>query len=98
MIEIEYACSLCFMSAYVYMCLQVSDKSDRLIQLQRCMLQHDSVVVSQGDGSDSLVAFLALMAAVLTECDLHCHSQRLREMATRLGHYIPQHTPLTFPS
>ncbi|XP_026116492.1 fibroleukin [Carassius auratus] len=63
---------------------QVSDMSERLIQLQRCMLQHDSVVVSQEEGSDSLLGFLALMAAVLTECDLHCHSQRLREMATRL--------------
>ncbi len=78
--------------------LQVSDASERLIQLQRCMLQHESVVVSKGDGSDSLVAFLALMAGVLTECDLHCHSQRLRDMATRLGHYIPQHITVTFPS
>lgn len=86
------------MSDFLLCVLQVSDASERLIQLQRCMLQHESVVVSKGDGSDSLVAFLALMAAVLTECDLHCHSQRLREMATRLGHYIPQHITLTFPS
>ncbi|TRY55045.1 hypothetical protein DNTS_020777 [Danionella cerebrum] len=63
---------------------QVSDTSERLIQLQRCMLQHESVAVTQGEGSESLVAFLALMAAVLTECNLHCHSQRLREMATGL--------------
>lgn len=87
--------TLCFYDC-VY-ALQVSDTSERLIQLQRCMLQHESVAVSQGDGSDSLVAFLALMAAVLTECDLHCHSQRLKEMATRLGYYIPQHMPLTSP-
>ncbi|XP_056606672.1 fibroleukin isoform X1 [Triplophysa dalaica] len=67
---------------------QVSDASERLIQLQRCMLQHESVALSRTDASDSLVAFLALMAAVLTECDLHCHSPRLREMSTRLENVV----------
>nr|XP_055069365.1 fibroleukin [Misgurnus anguillicaudatus] len=63
---------------------QVSDASERLIQLQRCMLQHESVVLSQTDSSESIVGFLALMAAVLTECDLRCHTHRLKELSTRL--------------
>ncbi|XP_030634293.1 fibroleukin [Chanos chanos] len=63
---------------------QVSDVSDRLLQLQYCMQLRDPGVKGQGQGADSLVGILALMAAVLTECDLHCHSQRLRDMAARL--------------
>lgn len=38
-----------------------------------------------GQEGNSLGAILALMAAVLTECDLHCHSQALGAMAKRLG-------------
>ncbi|CAN9511680.1 unnamed protein product [Ophioblennius macclurei] len=70
---------------------QVQHKSggvkDRLVQLQRCMrsLQETGAPRSQGgQESNSLGAILALMAAVLTECDLHCHSQALGVMAKRL--------------
>ncbi|KAM9408450.1 fibroleukin [Pholidichthys leucotaenia] len=60
---------------------------ERLVQLQRCMhsLQETGGPWSQGgQESNSLRAILALMAAVLTECDLHCHSQALGAMAKRL--------------
>uniref|UniRef100_A0A8C7YLS4 Si:ch211-157b11.8 n=1 Tax=Oryzias sinensis TaxID=183150 RepID=A0A8C7YLS4_9TELE len=60
---------------------------ERLTQLQRCMrnLQESRDRWSHGSqDSDSLGAILALMAAVLTECDLHCHSQTLGAMAKRL--------------
>ncbi|XP_072540619.1 fibroleukin [Salminus brasiliensis] len=63
---------------------QTSTTSQRLVQLQRCMKQHEPAAENRGDGSDSLAAILALMTAVLTECDLHCHSQRLRDMASKL--------------
>lgn len=61
---------------------------ERLVQLQRCMrsVQETGGAWSpEGQESDSLGAILALMAAVLTECDLHCHSQALGLMAKRLG-------------
>ncbi|XP_035009240.1 fibroleukin [Hippoglossus stenolepis] len=60
---------------------------ERLVQLQRCMhsLQETGGAWSHGgQESNSLGAILALMAAVLTECDLHCHSQALGVMAKRL--------------
>ncbi|XP_062853067.1 microfibril-associated glycoprotein 4 [Trichomycterus rosablanca] len=63
---------------------QALSMSERLVQLQKCMKQHEPATGKRGDGADSLAAILALMTAVLTECDLHCHSQRLREMASRL--------------
>ncbi|XP_058259691.1 fibroleukin [Hemibagrus wyckioides] len=63
---------------------QSSSMSERLVLLQRCMRQHGPASGNRRDGSDSLAAILALMTAVLTECDLHCHSQRLRDMAGRL--------------
>ncbi|RVE73251.1 hypothetical protein OJAV_G00048820 [Oryzias javanicus] len=59
----------------------------RLTQLQRCMRNLQEPGDRRGLGSqdgDSLGAILALMAAVLTECDLHCHSQTLGAMAKRL--------------
>ncbi|XP_028260983.1 fibroleukin [Parambassis ranga] len=60
---------------------------ERLVQLQHCMrsLQEKGGPWSHRDQeSSSLGAILALMAAVLTECDLHCHSQTLGAMAKRL--------------
>ncbi|CAJ1051034.1 fibroleukin [Xyrichtys novacula] len=54
---------------------------ERLVQLQRCMR---SLQETGGQDSGSLGAILALMAAVLTECDLHCHSQALGVMAKQL--------------
>ncbi|XP_075893431.1 fibrinogen-like protein 1 [Nelusetta ayraudi] len=60
---------------------------ERLVQLQRCVhsLQETGGPWSRGgQESSSLGAILALMAAVLTECDLHCHSQALGAMAKRL--------------
>ncbi|TNN59748.1 hypothetical protein EYF80_030021 [Liparis tanakae] len=60
---------------------------ERLVQLQRCMrsLQDTGGPWSPGgQENNSLGAILALMAAVLTECDLHCHSQALGVMAKRL--------------
>ncbi|XP_071772632.2 fibrinogen-like protein 1 [Centroberyx gerrardi] len=66
---------------------KTGDVKERLVQLQRCMrsLQETGGSWSQGgQDSNSLGAILALMAAVLTECDLHCHSQALRAMAKRL--------------
>nr|XP_046239833.1 fibroleukin [Scatophagus argus] len=60
---------------------------ERLVQLQHCMhsLQEKGGPWSNGgQESNSLGAILALMAAVLTECDLHCHSQALGAMAKRL--------------
>ncbi|XP_049894110.1 fibroleukin isoform X2 [Epinephelus moara] len=60
---------------------------ERLVQLQRCMrsVQETGGPWSHGgQESNSLGAILALMAAVLTECDLHCHSQALGAMAKRL--------------
>ncbi|XP_031703733.1 fibroleukin [Anarrhichthys ocellatus] len=60
---------------------------ERLVQLQRCMrsLQETGSPWSPGgQENNSLGAILALMAAVLTECDLHCHSQALGAMAKRL--------------
>ncbi|KAM9523505.1 fibroleukin-like isoform 1-T2 [Salvelinus alpinus] len=66
---------------------EAGDVSERLFQLQRCMhsFQEPGAPRDQGgQGGDTLVAILALMAAVLTECDLHCHSQALRAMARRL--------------
>ncbi|XP_068567897.1 fibroleukin [Cebidichthys violaceus] len=60
---------------------------ERLVQLQRCMrsLQETGGPLSPGgQENNSLGAILALMAAVLTECDLHCHSQALGAMAKRL--------------
>lgn len=59
--------------------------SERLVQLQKCMKQHEPATGKRGDGAETLAAILALMTAVLTECDLHCHSKGLREMASRLG-------------
>ncbi|TVK90556.1 GATA-binding factor 2 [Bagarius yarrelli] len=66
---------------------QSSSMSERLMLLKRCMKQHEPASENQRDGSDSLTAILALMTAVLTECNLHCHSQRLKDMAGRLGLY-----------
>ncbi|CAL1608048.1 unnamed protein product [Knipowitschia caucasica] len=59
---------------------------ERLVQLQRCMrsLQETQGPWSVGPQEGSLGAILSLMAAVLTECDLHCHSQALGAMARRL--------------
>ncbi|KAJ0068457.1 hypothetical protein NL108_008400 [Boleophthalmus pectinirostris] len=59
---------------------------ERLVQLQRCMrsVQETGGPWSHGPQEDSLGAILSLMAAVLTECDLHCHSQALGAMAKRL--------------
>ena len=68
--------------------LQTGVVKERLVQLQRCMhsLQETGGAWSHGgQESNSLGAILALMAAVLTECDLHCHSQALGVMAKRLG-------------
>lgn len=70
------------------MSLQAGGVKERLVQLQRCMhsLQETGGPWSHGaQESNSLGAILALMAAVLTECDLHCHSQALGAMAKRLG-------------
>lgn len=59
---------------------------ERLVQLQRCMLSvQETGGAWIGQDSNSLGAILALMAAVLTECDLHCHSRALGAMAKRLG-------------
>ncbi|XP_061746685.1 fibroleukin [Nerophis ophidion] len=59
---------------------------ERLVRLQRCMLSlQDTDGVWIGQDSNLLGGILALMAAVLTECDLHCHSQVLGAMAKRLG-------------
>ncbi|XP_044204703.1 fibroleukin [Thunnus albacares] len=66
---------------------KVGGVKERLVQLQRCMhsLQETGGPWSHGgQESNSLGAILALMAAVLTECDLHCHSQALGVMAKRL--------------
>ncbi|KAK7896058.1 hypothetical protein WMY93_021383 [Mugilogobius chulae] len=59
---------------------------ERLVQLQRCMrsVQETGGPWSLGPQENSLGAILSLMAAVLTECDLHCHSQALGAMAKRL--------------
>ncbi|XP_015244886.1 PREDICTED: fibroleukin-like [Cyprinodon variegatus] len=60
---------------------------ERLVQLQRCMgsLQESGGPWRDGEQENSsLGAILALMAAVLTECDLRCHSQALGAMAKRL--------------
>ncbi|KAF7208625.1 fibroleukin [Nothobranchius furzeri] len=67
--------------------VQTEGVKERLVLLQRCMrsLQESGSARSQGgQESNSLGAILALMAAVLTECDLHCHSQTLGVMAKRL--------------
>ncbi|XP_064154754.1 fibroleukin [Anguilla rostrata] len=63
---------------------EVGDVSQRLAQLQRCMGAIQEPGGHRGQAGGSLGATLALMAAVLTECDLHCHSQALRSMAKRL--------------
>lgn len=80
--------------------LQTGELKERLTQLQRCMrnLQESRDRWSHGSQDrDSLGAILALMAAVLTECDLHCHSQTLGAMAKRLGEntHTPTHTNAT---
>lgn len=70
--------------------LQNGGVKERLVQLQRCMrsLQETGGPWSHGgQENSSLGGILALMAAVLTECDLHCHSQALGAMAKRLGEY-----------
>ncbi|XP_046880890.1 fibrinogen-like protein 1 [Hypomesus transpacificus] len=97
---------------------KMGDVSDRLVQLQSCMrsLQEPGATRGQGaqPGGDTLGAILALMASVLTECDLHCHSQALRAMAKRLEgaavgregekdlllllRSITQHSPTVAPS
>lgn len=78
--------------------LQTGSIKERLVQLQRCMhaLQEPGAPRSHaGQEGSSLGAILALMAAVLTECDLHCHSQALGMMAKRLGGlYLFIFTPL----
>ncbi|XP_056156439.1 LOW QUALITY PROTEIN: fibroleukin [Lampris incognitus] len=66
---------------------ETEDVTERLVQLQRCMRSLQETEGPQRQGGqegDSLRAILALMVAVLTECDLHCHSQALRAMAKRL--------------
>ncbi|XP_068172037.1 fibroleukin isoform X2 [Antennarius striatus] len=66
---------------------KTSGPKERLVRLQRCMhsLQETGAPWSHGgQDNNSLGAILALMAAVLTECDLHCHSQALGVMAKRL--------------
>lgn len=86
---------ICFDCNAKVLSLQSRDVSERLVQLQRCMnsLQEPGVPRGRvGQGGDTLGAILALMAAVLTECDLHCHSQALRAMARRLGEEHGQHT------
>ncbi|KAL0978349.1 hypothetical protein UPYG_G00169360 [Umbra pygmaea] len=60
------------------------DVSERLVQLQRCMHSLQEPGPQGAHGEDTQGAILALMAAVLTECDLHCHRQTLRAMARRL--------------
>lgn len=68
--------------------LQTGGVKERLVQLQHCMrsLQETGGSWSHGgQEGDTLGPILALMAAVLTECDLHCHSQALGAMAKRLG-------------
>lgn len=77
--------------------MQTGSIKERLVQLQRCMhsLQEPGAPRSHaGQESSSLGAILALMAAVLTECDLHCHSQALGVMAKRLGevYFHPSNT------
>uniref|UniRef100_A0A147A939 Angiopoietin-related protein n=1 Tax=Fundulus heteroclitus TaxID=8078 RepID=A0A147A939_FUNHE len=59
----------------------------QLVLLQRCMSSLQESGGPRPDGeqeNSSLGAILALMAAVLTECDLQCHSQALGAMAKRL--------------
>ncbi|XP_062400488.1 fibroleukin [Sardina pilchardus] len=68
---------------------EVVEVTDRLVQLQRCMRSLSSPGSTahqrgQGSESESLSAILALMASVLLECDLHCHSNRLQEVAQKL--------------
>ncbi|XP_029007260.1 fibroleukin [Betta splendens] len=67
---------------------QRHDKSggvkEHLAQLQHCMRSFQETGSHGGQESNSLGAILALMAAVLTECDLHCHNQALGAMAKRL--------------
>ncbi|KAJ8408133.1 hypothetical protein AAFF_G00263610 [Aldrovandia affinis] len=63
---------------------EAGEVSERLAQLQRCMGTLQEPRGHRGHTTGSLGATLALMAAVLTECDLHCHSQALRSMAKRL--------------
>lgn len=70
--------------------LQTGGVKERLVQLQRCMHSIQETGGAWGHGgqeSNSLGAILSLMAAVLTECDLHCHSQALGAMAKRLGEW-----------
>lgn len=70
--------------------LQTGSVKERLVQLQRCMHSPQEPGGTRGPAgqdSSSLGAILALMAAVLTECDLHCHSQALGAMAKRLGEW-----------
>lgn len=77
--------------------LQTGSVKEHLVQLQRCMhsLQEPGGPRSPaGQDSSSLGAILALMAAVLTECDLHCHSQALGAMAKRLGEWYLVISPL----
>ncbi|KAJ7999177.1 hypothetical protein DPEC_G00212690 [Dallia pectoralis] len=90
------------------------DVSERLVQLQRCMSSPQEPGAQKGHGGDTLGAILALMAAVLTECDLHCHRPALRAMARRLEgaavgrerekdlllllRSITQHTPTVAPT
>ncbi|KAM6927817.1 fibroleukin [Xenentodon cancila] len=67
--------------------LKTGGVKERLAQLQLCMrtVQESGGPWSHGgQENNSLGSILALMAAVLTECDLHCHSQTLGAMAKRL--------------
>ena len=95
-----------------HVCVQVVEVSDRLVQLQRCMRSLSNSgstgqLRGQGSESESLSAILALMASILLECDLHCHSNRLQEVAQKLGllnnlflicrlSLLPSQTTLTF--
>ncbi|KPP78046.1 fibrinogen-like protein 1-like [Scleropages formosus] len=63
---------------------EVSDVSERLAQLQRCMGVLQEPGGHQGRLGATLRATLALMASILTQCDLHCHSQALRSMTEQL--------------
>ncbi|XP_010879896.2 fibrinogen-like protein 1 [Esox lucius] len=63
---------------------EAGDVSERLAQLQHCMRSLREPGTQEGHGGDTLGAILALMAAVMTECDLRCHRPTLRAMARRL--------------
>ncbi|KAL4655265.1 fibrinogen-like protein 1 [Arapaima gigas] len=60
---------------------EANDVSERLSQLQRCM----GALQEPGGHQGHSRATLALVAAILTQCDLRCHSPTLRSVAKQLG-------------